>query len=91
LSRKSVRLHPRLADVYAQKVLRLAEALNDDAIREEANELLRSLVARIEGVPAMGQRASSPRSMVISPASSRPAQRRTGKEKARRRVPAGYI
>jgi site-specific DNA recombinase len=50
-SRRSVRLHPRLADVYAEKVSRLAEALNDEVIREEANELLHSLVDRIEVRP----------------------------------------
>jgi site-specific DNA recombinase len=44
----TVRLHPRLADVYAEKVQQLEEALNDPSIREEAAEVLRSLVDRVE-------------------------------------------
>jgi site-specific DNA recombinase len=44
----SVRLHPRLADVYAEKVEQLGEALNDPAIRDEAADVLRSLIDRIE-------------------------------------------
>ena len=43
-----VRLHPGVADVYAAKVARLEEALNDPTIRDEANELLRSLIERVE-------------------------------------------
>ena len=37
--------------VYAAKVARLEEALNDPAIREEANELLRTLIERVELQP----------------------------------------
>jgi site-specific DNA recombinase len=44
----SVRLHPRLADIYAQKVQQLETSLNDPAIREEAADALRSLIDRIE-------------------------------------------
>ncbi len=44
----SVRLHPRLADVYAEKVQQLEDALNDPAIRDEAADVLRSLIDRIE-------------------------------------------
>jgi len=44
----SVRLHPRLADIYANKVRELERSLNDPAIRGEAAEVLRSLVDRIE-------------------------------------------
>jgi site-specific DNA recombinase len=44
----SVRLHPRLADIYADKVRELEQSLNDPAIRGEAAEVLRSLVDRIE-------------------------------------------
>ena len=40
--------HPRLAEVYAQKVQQLETALNDPAIRAEATEMLRSLIDRIE-------------------------------------------
>ena len=34
--------------MYAAKVARLEEVLNDPAIRDEANELLRSLIERVE-------------------------------------------
>ena len=44
----SVRPHPRLADIYANKVRELERSLNDPAIRGEAAEVLRSLVDRIE-------------------------------------------
>jgi DNA invertase Pin-like site-specific DNA recombinase len=44
----TVRLHPRLAEVYAEKVQQLEKALNDPAIRAEAAEALRSLIDRIE-------------------------------------------
>ena len=43
-----VRLHPRLAEVYAERVQQLETALNDPAIRDEAADVLRSLVDRIE-------------------------------------------
>jgi site-specific DNA recombinase len=43
-----VRLHPRLAEVYAERVRQLETALNDPAIRDEAADVLRSLVDRIE-------------------------------------------
>ena len=46
-----VRLHPGVAAVYAAKVARLEEVLNDPAIRDEANELLRSLIERVELSP----------------------------------------
>ena len=44
----TVRLHPRLAEVYAEKVQQLEQALNDPAIKVEAAEVLRSLIDRIE-------------------------------------------
>jgi len=43
-----VRLHPRLAEIYAAKVQQLEQALNDPTIRAEAAEVLRSLIDRIE-------------------------------------------
>ena len=43
-----LRLHPRLGDVYADKVANLAEALSDPDIRDEANEIIRSLIDRVE-------------------------------------------
>jgi hypothetical protein len=47
----TVRLHPRLAEVYAAKVARLEEALNDPAIKTEAAEIMRGLIDRIELSP----------------------------------------
>jgi site-specific DNA recombinase len=44
----SVRLHPRLAEIYARKVEQLEISLNDPAIRGEAADVLRSLIDRIE-------------------------------------------
>jgi site-specific DNA recombinase len=44
----TIRVHPRLADVYAEKVQQLEEALNEPSIREEAAEVLRSLIDRVE-------------------------------------------
>ena len=43
-----VRLHPRLPEIYAERVQQLETSLNDSAIREEAAEVLRSLIDRIE-------------------------------------------
>jgi site-specific DNA recombinase len=48
----ALRLHPRLAEVYAEKIQQLEEALNDPAIRAEATDVLRSLIDRIELRPA---------------------------------------
>ncbi len=42
-----VRIHPRVADVYADKVAKLEVALNDPTIRDEAGNLLRSLISEI--------------------------------------------
>ena len=44
-------LHPNLAEVYRQKVAALAEALADEAMRDEAFELIRSLLDKIVLVP----------------------------------------
>ena len=44
----TVRLHPRLAEVYAEKVQQLEQSLNDPAIRAETADVLRSLIDRIE-------------------------------------------
>jgi site-specific DNA recombinase len=46
-----VRLHPRLADLYAAKVAQLEQALNDPAVRDEANGILRSLIERVVLMP----------------------------------------
>ena len=42
-----VRFHPNVADLYVSKVNGLREALNEDGPREEAAEILRSLVDEI--------------------------------------------
>ena len=42
-----LRIHPRLADVYAEKVAKLEVALNDPLIRDEAGDLIRSLISEI--------------------------------------------
>ena len=47
----TVRLHPRLADVYAEKVQHLETSLNDPAVRLEAADALRALIDRIELYP----------------------------------------
>jgi site-specific DNA recombinase len=44
----TIRVHPRLSDVYAEKVQQLEEALNEPSIREEAAAVLRSLIDRVE-------------------------------------------
>jgi DNA invertase Pin-like site-specific DNA recombinase len=51
------RLHPRLADVYRQKVAALQEALNDDALRTEAADALRALIGEIRLIPESGELA----------------------------------
>lgn len=45
------RLHPNLADLYRQKVMNLAQALNDEHMRLEAAECIRELIEEIRLVP----------------------------------------
>ena len=45
------RLHPRLADIYADKVERLRDSLNAESTRAEAAEALRSLIEEVRLVP----------------------------------------
>ena len=47
----SVRLHPKLSEVYREKIANLEEALNDESIRTEAAEILRSLIDKIALTP----------------------------------------
>ncbi len=47
-----VRLHPRLGEIYAEKIATLEQALNDPAIRTEAAGILRSLIERVELRPS---------------------------------------
>jgi site-specific DNA recombinase len=46
-----VRLHPNLAQVYREKVATLETALADPAIKDEAAEIIRSLIERITLTP----------------------------------------
>ncbi len=47
----SVRLHPKLSEVYRKKIANLEDALNDESIRTEAAEILRSLIDKIALTP----------------------------------------
>ena len=47
-------IHPNLAEIYRQRVERLHEALNDPSMRDEAFELIRSLIEEIRLVPDDG-------------------------------------
>jgi site-specific DNA recombinase len=49
-----IRLHPSLAQVYRRKVEQLQQALNDPEIRDEAIEVLRSLLESVVIAPADG-------------------------------------
>jgi site-specific DNA recombinase len=49
------RLHPNLAELYHQKVINLAEALNDEDSRLEAAECIRELIEEIRLVPEDGK------------------------------------
>ena len=40
-------LHPRLADVYAQKITNLIDTLYDPSFRPEASEILRGLIDKV--------------------------------------------
>jgi hypothetical protein len=47
-----IRLHPNAAEIYRRKVAELELALNDDAVKAEAGEIIRSLIDRIVLTPA---------------------------------------
>jgi hypothetical protein len=49
------RLHPNLAEIYRQKVMNLAEALNAEQTRLEAAQCLRELIEEIRLVPEEGK------------------------------------
>jgi hypothetical protein len=49
------RLHPNLAELYRQKVMNLAQALNDEHTRLEAAECIRELIEEIRLVPDNGK------------------------------------
>ena len=48
-------MHPNLAEVYRQRVARLHDALRDPATRDEAFELIRSLIDEIRLTPEDGR------------------------------------
>ena len=48
-------IHPNLAEVYRQKVAAVHEALHDTASRDEAFDVIRSLIDEIRLVPADGE------------------------------------
>ena len=48
-------IHPNLAEVYRQKVAAMHEALHDTASRDEAFDVIRSLIDEIRLVPADGE------------------------------------
>ncbi len=49
------RLHPRLTDLYLQRVERLQEELNRPALRAEAAEALRALIDEVRLIPEKGR------------------------------------
>src|SRR6185312_1455215 len=49
------RLHTNLAELYRQKVMNLAQALNDEHTRLEAAECIRELIEEIRLVPESGK------------------------------------
>ena len=55
----SVRLHPKLAEIYRSKVARLNESLSAPDVREEAFPLIRELIDRITVTPQGPRRSDS--------------------------------
>src|SRR5712692_586038 len=49
------RLHPKLADIYRDKVENLNKALNEETTRAEAADALRALIDEIRLVPENGR------------------------------------
>jgi site-specific DNA recombinase len=49
------RLHPGLAEIYRTKVAALHEALADEGTRDEAFELIRSLIEKVVITPTEGE------------------------------------
>jgi len=49
-----IELHPNLAELYRRKVGELETALNDESIKAEASEILRSLVDKVVLTPEAG-------------------------------------
>ena len=75
------RLHPNLAVLYRQKVIKLAESLNDDRTRLEAAECLRELIEEIRLVPEDGKlriEIYGELAALLSLANKRPSSKETG-------------
>ena len=51
-----IRLHPKLADIYRQKVAKLHDLLANDATRTEAIEIIRSLIDTVTFRPGPNSR-----------------------------------
>lgn len=49
------RLHPKLAELYRQKVAKLHDTLNDTALCDQARDQVRSLIDRIILAPVGGE------------------------------------
>nr|WP_281348989.1 zinc ribbon domain-containing protein [Paracoccus limosus] len=50
----ALRLHPRLSDLYREKIANLSQALQEPGLRLEATQILHSLINEIRMVPAAG-------------------------------------
>jgi site-specific DNA recombinase len=79
------RLNPNLAKIYRAKVERLREALAEPAEREEALEILRGLIERVDVRPSPNDRSFEVELMarsriwsLSSPAQKAPGRSRTG-------------
>jgi hypothetical protein len=49
------RLHPNIAELYQEKIVNLAKALNDEQTRTEAADCIRRLIEEIRLVPEKGK------------------------------------
>ena len=47
----ALRLHPRLSDLYREKIASLADALNQPELKPQATEILRGLISEVRMVP----------------------------------------
>ena len=47
----ALRLHPRISDLYMQKITALSEALNVPELRPQATEILRGLISEVRMMP----------------------------------------
>lgn len=47
----ALRLHPRLSDLYREKIADLSAALNQPELKPQATELLRGLISEVRMVP----------------------------------------